>query len=141
MAPTRFLLADHSEPWRAVITEILQQVPGWRVVAEARDGFDLILKSRYLQPDVVLLDFGLPEITATDAMRQIRAVAPCARILLLTSIRSAKAADAGLAAAAAGCVLKFDAAVDLLPAIHAALAGKQFVSKALSESEDRSPAE
>jgi DNA-binding NarL/FixJ family response regulator len=56
------LVVDHFEPWRSKIREILKARPEWTIVSEACDGPEAVQKATELQPDIILLDLGLPTL-------------------------------------------------------------------------------
>jgi CheY-like chemotaxis protein len=89
-------------------------------------------KSEELQPDLILLDIGLPTINGIEAARRIREHAPRSKILFFSDERSADIVQVALQAGATGYVLKSDAALELLPAIEAVLHGEQCVSNSLA---------
>jgi CheY-like chemotaxis protein len=72
----RTLVVDDSEPWRQQICSILQTRPELRVVAEVADGLVAVQKAKELQPDLILLDIGLPTLNGIEVARRIRGVAP-----------------------------------------------------------------
>ena len=55
-----------------------------RIVGIVSDGLEAVLKAQELQPDVILLDVGLPKINGIEAARRIRKVAPNSKILFLS---------------------------------------------------------
>ena len=115
----RILIADDHEVARKGIRAILESHAGWEVCCEAGDGrkaVELVLQSR---PDVMLLDIGMPNLNGLDAARQILAVMPDARILILTLHDSEQAVREVLAAGARGFLLKSDAGRDLVAAVEA----------------------
>jgi len=115
----RISIADDHEVARKGIRVILESHAGWEVCCEARDGreaVELVLQSR---PDVMLLDIGMPNLNGLDAARQILAVMPDARILILTLHDSEQAVREVLAAGARGFLLKSDAGRDLVAAVEA----------------------
>jgi len=132
MASVRILIVDDHGPWRLAISSILQQHKDLEVICEASDGFEAVAKSAALQPDVVLLDIGLPNLNGIEAARQIRIVSPGSRILFLTSHDSPDLVQEALRIGALGFVIKSDAASDLLPAVSAVMRGQRFVRSRLS---------
>ena len=86
---------------------MLQEQPGLQVVGHVREGLKAVQKAEELQPDLILLDIGLPRLNGLDAARRIRCTG------------------------ARGYLIKSDAARELLPAVQAVLVGKQFVSHRL----------
>ena len=85
-----------------------------------------------LQPDLILLDIGLPTINGIETARRIRQVSPASKILFVSETRSPEVAEEALNTGAVGYVLKSDAAGELLPAIRAVLAGKRWISTSLA---------
>jgi DNA-binding NarL/FixJ family response regulator len=85
-----------------------------------------------LEPDLVLLDIGLPTLNGIEAARQIRKLAPESRIIFVSQESSPDVVQEALNLGALGYVLKTGAALDLLAAVEAVLDGRQFVSGGLS---------
>jgi DNA-binding NarL/FixJ family response regulator len=96
------------------------------VICEGSDGLEAVQKSQELQPDLVLLDIGLPNLNGLEAARQIRRLAPRSRILFLTSYDWPELSHESMNIGALGWVVKSEAARDLLPAISAVLRDEQF---------------
>ncbi|MGA2020751.1 MAG: response regulator transcription factor [Candidatus Sulfotelmatobacter sp.] len=115
----RILIADDHEVAREGIRSLLEAHPGWQVCAEAKDGREAVDLANQLDPDVLLLDIGMPNLNGLDATRQILATKPEARILILTIHDSEQAVREGLAAGAQGFLLKSDAGRDLVAAVEA----------------------
>ena len=76
MASVRILIVDDNEPWRRMVFTLLQEHPNWLVIGEASDGLEAVQKSQQLQPDLILLDIGLPGLNGIEAARQICEIAP-----------------------------------------------------------------
>lgn len=131
---TSILLVDDYEPWRRFIRTMLEKQPRMQVVGETSDGLDAVQKAQELQPELILLDIGLPSIHGLEAARRIRQSAPKSKILFVTENRNREIAQEALASGARGYLLKSAAASELLTAIEAVLQGKQFVSARLSDS-------
>jgi DNA-binding NarL/FixJ family response regulator len=96
------------------------------------DGLEAVQQAQELQPDLILLDIGLPTLHGIEAARRIREVSPASKILFVSENRSADIAEEALSTGACGYVIKSDAERELLPAIEAILAGKRFVSASLA---------
>lgn len=127
MASTRILIVDDCEAWRRMVITLLSSYTDWQVIYEAIDGSEAVQKAKELQPDVILLDIGLPKLNGIEAARQICAIAPRPKILFLSAILYSDVMQQALCAGAQGYILKSDAAHDLLPAVEAVIEGKRFV--------------
>jgi DNA-binding NarL/FixJ family response regulator len=127
VASTRILIVDDNEAWRRMVITLLQDCMDCQVICEASDGFEAVQKTKELQPDLILLDIGLPRLNGIEAARQICAIVPHPKILFLSAILYSDVMQEALCAGAQGYVLKSDAAHDLLPAVEAVIEGKRFV--------------
>ena len=127
----RSLVVDDSEPWRRQICSILQTQPELRVVAEVADGLEAVQKAEELQPDLILLDIGLPKLDGIKAANRIRQLAPDAKILFLTMNSDQDVVRAALNTGAQRYILKTDAGRELLPAVAGVLGGDDFVSSGI----------
>jgi DNA-binding NarL/FixJ family response regulator len=128
----RVLVVDDYEPWRSYFATMLRERLGLQVIGEASDGLEAVQRAQELQPDLILLDIGLPTLNGIEAARRIQAVSPASKILFVSENRSADIAQEALSTGAGGYVLKSDAAGELLPAIKAVLEGKRFISASLA---------
>jgi len=128
----RILVVDDFERWRHFVCLALHVRREWQVIGEASDGVEAVHKAKDLQPDLVVLDIGLPTLSGIDAARQIRALSPRSKILFLSENRSPEITEEALHTGAGGYVVKSNAASDLIPAVEAVLHGKRFVSARLA---------
>jgi DNA-binding NarL/FixJ family response regulator len=80
----RILVVDDLAAWRRCLIEKLRAEGHLQVVAVATDGLEAIRKAEKLQPDLILLDVGLPRLDGIRAAREIRKVAPESKILSLS---------------------------------------------------------
>ena len=119
MSGLRILIADDHEVARQGIRALLESHPGWEVCAEAKDGREAVELANNSKPDIALLDIGMPNLNGLDAARQILAMSPAIRILILTMHDAEQVVREVLAAGARGFVLKSDAARDLVAAVDA----------------------
>jgi DNA-binding NarL/FixJ family response regulator len=124
----RILLADDFEPWRGFVASLLQKNPEWQIICEVSDGLEAVQKAKEFQPDLVVLDIGLPKLNGIEAALSIRKVAPESKILFASENRSSEVLAAALSAGGCGYVVKSDGANELLVAVEAVLQGKRFVS-------------
>jgi DNA-binding NarL/FixJ family response regulator len=119
MRPLRILLADDHEMVRKGLRASIEEHAGWEVCGEALTGREAVIKARELQPDVVVMDFAMPELNGLEATRQIRATVPSAEVLILSMHESEKLVREMLRAGAQGYLLKTDAAEFLVSALRA----------------------
>jgi len=98
------------------------------IVGEVCDGLEAVQRAQELQPDVIVLDIGLPTLNGIEAARRIRKLSPESKILFVSQESSADVVREALSVGALGYVVKTRAGSDLLPAVEAVILGKQFVS-------------
>jgi CheY-like chemotaxis protein len=131
MLRLRVLIVEDHGAFRRLICSALQQRSAFQVIEEVSDGLEAVQKAQELQPDLILLDIGLPKLNGLEAGRRIRKISPDSKILFLSQESSPEVVQEALGLGAQGYVLKARAQSDLLPAIEAVLGGKRFVSKGL----------
>ncbi len=124
-------MVDDYEAWRRFVCSTLQRYPTLKIVGELSDGLAAVEEAQQLQPDLVLLDIGLPHLHGIEAARLIRQVSPKSKIIFLSENCSQDIAEEALQTGAQGYVVKSDAARELLPALEAVLAGSTFISGSL----------
>jgi|KBSSwiStaDraftv2_1062776.scaffolds.fasta_scaffold1779174_2 DNA-binding NarL/FixJ family response regulator len=81
---TGVLVCEDAPDMRALLRDVLDADPGLRVVGEAHDGSAALRLAGQLQPDVVLLDIGMPGPPSRDVVEGVRRVAPSAAIVVLS---------------------------------------------------------
>lgn len=128
----RVLVVDDYEPWRRFASTALLKQPELQVIGEVSDGLEAVHKAEEMQPDLILLDIGLPTLNGIEAAREIRKVSPGSKILFVSENRSVDIAEEALSTGAGGYIVKSDAAGELQPAVKAVLEGKRFVSTSLA---------
>ena len=128
MTPIRILLIEDFEPFRRFLCSLLAQRPNLKVVGEVSDGEQGVLIADELKPDLILLDIGLPTLNGIATARQIRKLAPGAKMIFVTQESSADIVREALSAGGNGYVAKNKAAIDMITAVEEVLDGRQFVS-------------
>src|ERR1700730_15255545 len=126
--PVRILVADDSDLLRHGVCSMLRGCADFSVVGEACDGFQAINQSKELQPDVILLDMSMPNLSGLRAAPRILQVSPESKILMFSQHDASYIVSAALNAGALGYVVKSDAAQDLLAGLRATSKGVQFLS-------------
>lgn len=129
----RFLVVDDHEPFRQFVCSIISKVARWQVVGEVSDGLEAVQRAEEVQPDLILLDIGLPNLNGVEAANRIQRVAPISKIVFVTSENDSDVVHAALSNGAKGYVLKSDAGSELLPGLEIVLAGGRFVSKGVED--------
>jgi DNA-binding NarL/FixJ family response regulator len=133
MKRLRILIADDHELLRHGVRSLLQSHEGWEVCGEAVDGRDAVRKAAQLNPDVVVLDIGMPNLNGLDAARDILHDEPGTMVLILTIDESEQVMREVLNAGARGFLLKSDAARDLVAAVEALQQHRTFFTSKVAE--------
>jgi len=128
---TQAIVVDDYPKWRRFVASTLRTYPELEIMAEAEDGPEALLKTQELQPDLILLDIGLPTLNGIEVARTVRSVSPMSKILFVSETSSVEIVEAALKVGD-GFVIKSEAARDLLPAVKAVLEGNRFVSARLT---------
>ena len=132
MDPIRILLADDHAMVREGTREILDHYPDLDVVGEAEDGDQAVQLAIQLQPDVILMDIGMPRVNGIEATRRIKAQYPQIAILVLTAYDDDQYVVAILQAGAAGYLLKSARGSELVEAVRAVNAGESVLTPSVA---------
>ena len=131
-ATVQILVVDDFERWHRVVESMFERHPELQLVGHASDGEDAVREAQRLQPDLILMDIGLPTLNGIEAARRLRDLAPQSKILFVRETRSGDIVQAALDAGGGGFVIKSDAGSELLPAVRAVLEGRRFISASLA---------
>ncbi len=132
MNKIRILLADDHTVMRAGLRSLLEREPDLSVVAEASDGRQAVELADVHEPDVVIMDVGMPALNGIDASRQIIARHPRTSVVILSMYSDESYVLRALKSGARAYLLKDSAEADLMRAIRAVSEGKSFFSPAVS---------
>lgn len=127
-AAIRILVADDHTVVREGIRHLLEQEPGFDVVADVATGEAAVARAAELEPDVVVLDISMPGAGGLAAAARLRQLLPEARILILSMHDNAEYVLEAVRAGAHGYLLKDSAGTELRRAIRAVHDGEAFFS-------------
>ncbi|HST07294.1 MAG TPA: response regulator transcription factor [Gemmatimonadaceae bacterium] len=129
----RVLVADDHAMIRAGLRQWLEQDRSIEAIAEASTGAETLQQLRDGRWDLVILDINMPDRSGIDILRHIRSGYPDSRVLVISGFSEKQYAINVLRAGAAGYLAKDQAPEEFMRAVHTVLAGRRFVSAALSE--------
>lgn len=127
MKSVSLVIVDDHEVVRAGLRTVFELVPGFDVVGEAGTGAEAIDTVERLQPDLVLLDIRLPDVSGVEICRHIRSAVPSTRVLFLTSYADDDTVLDAVVAGAQGYVVKDITNKALLHAVQTVAAGKSLL--------------
>jgi DNA-binding NarL/FixJ family response regulator len=132
MKPTRIVLADDHRLVRAGIRSLLEDIKGAEVVAEAEDGREALRLIEKHQPDIALLDIGMPGLGGLEVAAQTAELSPGTRVVILSMHAAGPFVARALRVGVAGYLLKDAAPAELRQAIAAVANGDVYLSPAIS---------
>lgn len=137
MSPVRLFLVDDHQIMREGLRLVLTREPGFTVVGEAANGEVALAEIEELRPDVAVVDIEMPGLNGVELSFRLRETRPELKVLILSAHAEVSVVQESLRAGVAGFMLKAGAAVELVRAVHAVMAGETFfcphVSTVLAE--------
>jgi DNA-binding NarL/FixJ family response regulator len=130
--PIRIVLADDHRLVRAGIRSLLEDIKGAEVVAEAEDGREALRLIEKHQPDIALLDIGMPGLGGLEVAAQTAELSPRTRVVILSMHAAGPFVARALRVGVAGYLLKDAAPAELTQAIAAVARGDVYLSPAIS---------
>jgi two-component system, NarL family, response regulator len=127
VSPIRILVVEDHAVVRDGLVAILNREADISVVAEAEDGQQAVELYKLHQPDLTLMDLRMPNLDGVEAIAQIRADYPQAKIIVLTTYDTDEDIYRGLQAGARGYLLKDTTSEELLQSIHTVHRGQRYV--------------
>ena len=132
MNPITVILVDDHDVVRTGLRSFLNTQEDVKVVAEARNGQEALLRADEMKPDLVIMDITMPGMDGLEATRQLKARSPECLVLALTVHEDKQYFMEMLAAGASGYITKQAAADDLVAAIRAVASGQVYLQPALA---------
>ena len=132
MTPVRVLLVDDDDLMRAGLTAVLSSDATIDVVGEAPDGRAAVERAIEVRPDVVLMDVRMPGLDGIAATRELLAVSPGVKVVVLTTFEQDDYIFGALSAGASGFLLKRTRPEELIAAIHTVAAGDSLLSPSVT---------
>jgi DNA-binding NarL/FixJ family response regulator len=129
--PLRVLLVDDDPAFAELITCVLS-LDGMEVLGHAQDGAEGVELTHQLEPDVVLMDVRMPGMDGVAGTREVLAVSPNARVVILTTFEEDDYIFGALSAGASGFLLKRTRPEELIAAIHTIAAGDSLLSPSVT---------
>ena len=129
----RIVIVEDHTIVREGLRALLSSHPALLVVGEAEDGREAIRYARQWTPDLMLMDLSMPRMNGMEAIREVKRLSPATKVLVLTVHKTEEYVRASLEAGADGYVLKDATHAELILAVQNVLAGKRYLSPAVSE--------
>jgi DNA-binding NarL/FixJ family response regulator len=129
---TSVLVADDDHLMRAGLAELLTVDPDIQIIGQAATGRQAVDLTRRLSPDVVLMDVRMPDLDGIAATREVLAVSPEIRVVILTTFEQDDYIFGALSAGASGFLLKRTSPEELLAAIRTVAAGDSLLSPSVT---------
>jgi DNA-binding NarL/FixJ family response regulator len=130
---TRVVLADDHDLVRSGIKALLSMVEGVEVIAEARDGRELVTLVEDLKPDVVMTDISMPGMDGISAIAEIHARHPEVRMLVLSMYDTVDFVKRAVANGACGYLMKDAPPFELEQALRSVMATGSYFSPAIAQ--------
>ncbi|WP_226929401.1 response regulator [Janthinobacterium aquaticum] len=132
VSPVTIVIADDHPLILAGLASLINSIPSLKLLGQASNGQAAVDLYMQLRPDVLLTDLNMPEMNGMQAIEQICARDPQAKIVILTTYQGEENVYRGLRAGARGYLLKDSGFTQLTDCIHSVAAGRQFLQPELA---------
>jgi len=130
----RVLIADDHTLVAEGLRHVVESAPGLEVVGQAANGHEAVRLCLELAPDIVLMDYAMPELNGPEAIEQIRKRSPSTRIIMLSMYGDHAHVVRAVRAGAAGYLLKRSIGRELVDAIRTVHVGRTYFTNELATS-------
>jgi DNA-binding NarL/FixJ family response regulator len=131
----RVLVVDDYAPFRNFVCSMLGRMPGLKIAGEAGDGLEAVEKAKEIQPDLVLMDIGLPSLNGIEAARAIRQLDPQCQIVFLSLESSADVVQEAFDLGALSYIVKQHIGSELASVVETVILGRMLARKNISKAE------
>jgi len=128
----RIVLADDHAMLRAGIRVLIERIPDMEVAGEAGNGKEAVELIEKTQPDIALLDLGMPELDGIEATELLAKKFPDVKVIILSMHSTSECVMEALRAGAVGYIVKDAASSELETAIYSVARGESYLSPAVS---------
>jgi DNA-binding NarL/FixJ family response regulator len=129
LRPAQIVIADDQPPFRGILSYLLSEEAGLKVVGEAADGVEALELCRQLQPDLVIMDIKMPKMDGWEATRTIKKECPRTRVLVLTAFAAPSDFPKAVEAGANGYVPKYVPLIEVINATRRVLSGGSVLNR------------
>jgi DNA-binding NarL/FixJ family response regulator len=130
--PIRVLIADDHALFRRGLEMVLEQEADIDLVGQASDGAEAVQKAGEALPDVVLMDIRMPKINGIEAARQMKDIAPSAKIVILTISDEEGDLFEAIRAGASGYLLKDIPPDEVAEAVRSVYGGQSLINPSMA---------
>lgn len=129
----KIIIADDHRLFREGLVNLLSDSKDIEILAQAENGADVIAKAKELNPDVIIMDIGMPVLNGVDATLKLLKEVPAIKVIALSMHSDKQYIKGMLEAGASGYLFKNCAYDELIEAIHTVHAGKKYLSDKITE--------
>lgn len=127
--PSTVLIVDDFAEYRDYVRKLLKETPEFVIVGEASDGMAAVQRAAEMQPDMILLDIGLPTLSGLEAIRVIQNVSPRSRVIFITQQTAPELIREAFECGASAYLSKLYIADELKSALRCVMEGVLFLGK------------
>lgn len=131
--PIRIIIADDHQLFREGLANLLAESKDIEIIAQAENGIEAINKTKELDPDIIIMDIGMPVMDGVEATRQLLIELPKTKVIALSMHADKQYIKGMFDAGAAGYLFKNCAYDELIKAIRTVYSGKKYLSEKITE--------
>jgi len=131
--PIKIIIADDHRLFREGLVNLLSDSKDIEILAQAENGADVISKAKELNPDVIIMDIGMPVLNGVEATGRLLKEMPAIKVIALSMHSDKQYIKGMLEAGASGYLFKNCAYDELIDAIHTVYAGKKYLGEKITE--------